>query len=268
MKKKIGLSTLSKYAVIFVLIIVFALLLILSRKKLPEAPQAGDNISQNEISIKNRRSKMDIEQVLVGHMAVFCYIVSCSETKEALLIDPGGDEERLVKMVEKKGLKLKYIVNTHVHSDHTCGNARLKELTGAQIVIHEADAQLLDTYGKQISLQMGFTPSPPADITVKDGDTIDIGKVSLEVIHTPGHSPGGICLLCRGNLFTGDTLFVGGIGRTDLPGASHDQFMKSLQQRLMTLPDDTVVWPGHDYGPQPSSTIGLEKQVNPWLRGG
>ncbi|MCK4760777.1 MAG: MBL fold metallo-hydrolase [Candidatus Aminicenantes bacterium] len=211
---------------------------------------------------------MDIEQVLVGHMAVFCYIVSCGKSKEALIIDPGGDEERVVKMIEEKGLNLKYIVNTHVHSDHTCGNAKIKELSGAQIVMHELDSQLLATYGRDISLQMGFIPSPPVDIKVKDGDHVDIGKLSLEVIHTPGHSPGGICLLCEGNLFTGDTLFVGGIGRTDLPGASHDQFMKSLRERLLKLPDDTIVWPGHNYGPQPSSTIGLEKQSNPWLRGG
>lgn len=210
---------------------------------------------------------MDIEQMPVGRMAVFCYIVACSKTKEALVIDPGGNEEQVVKRIEKKGLNLKYIVNTHVHGDHTCGNAKVKELTGAQLIVHEADNQfLISGVLNGMSRQMGFTPSPPADITVKDGDKIEIGEVSLTVIHTPGHSPGGICLLGQGNLFTGDTLFVGGIGRTDLTGADHNQFMQSIKEKLLNLPDETVVWPGHDYGPNPSSTIGLEKIANPWLR--
>jgi glyoxylase-like metal-dependent hydrolase (beta-lactamase superfamily II) len=210
---------------------------------------------------------VDIEQMLVGQMAVFCYILSCTETKEALIIDPGGNEDRIAERIKQKKLNLKYIVNTHVHGDHTCGNARLKSLTGAQLIVHEEDNKfLIAGVMSQMSRQMGFTPSPPADITVKDGDKIVIGKVSLQVIHTPGHSPGGMCLLAGGNLFTGDTLFVGGIGRTDLPGSSHEQFMRSLKERLLTLPDDTIVWPGHDYGPKPSSTIGLEKIANPWLR--
>ncbi len=113
--------------------------------------------------------------------------------------------------------------------------------------------------------QLGFALSPHADIFVKDGDEITVGDVILKVLHTPGHSPGGICLLGDGNLFTGDTLFVGGIGRTDLPGASMAQFMNSINKRLLTLPIETIVWPGHDYGDRPSSTIGIEKWSNPFL---
>ncbi|MBN1832213.1 MAG: MBL fold metallo-hydrolase [Deltaproteobacteria bacterium] len=210
---------------------------------------------------------MELEQIKVGFMDVFCYIVACPVTKEALLIDPGGHEEQLVERISQKGIELKYIVNTHGHPDHVCGNARVKELTGAKIVMHEKDNEIFTSpAGQERARQMGFTPSPPADITIKDGDRIVVGEVSLEVIHTPGHSPGGICLLVDGNLFTGDTLFVGAVGRTDLPNSSLDQFMDSIQHRLLTLPDDTVVWPGHDYGPKPSSTIGEEKQSNPWLR--
>jgi hydroxyacylglutathione hydrolase len=210
---------------------------------------------------------MELEQIKVGFMDVFCYMVACPVTKEALLIDPGGHEEQLVDRLSQKGLELRYIVNTHGHPDHTCGNAKVKELTGAKIVMHEKDNELFTSpAGQERARQMGFSPSPPADITVKDGDRIVVGEVSLEVIHTPGHSPGGICLLGDGNLFSGDTLFVGAVGRTDLPHSSMDQFMNSIEHRLLTLPDDTVVWPGHDYGFRPSSTIGEEKQSNPWLR--
>ena len=209
---------------------------------------------------------MDIEQMKVGFMEVFCYILGCPSTKEALVIDPAGDEDRIVERIRQKELDLKYIVNTHGHPDHLCGNYKVKELTGAKIIIHELDDKMFNSeQGYEMARQWGFVPSPPADITVKDGDHIEIGDVSLKVIHTPGHSPGGICLLGNGNLFTGDTLFVGGVGRTDLPGASMDQFMKSIREKLLTLPDETIVWPGHDYGERPSSTIGIEKHTNPWL---
>jgi len=212
---------------------------------------------------------MEIEQREVGFMAVFCYVVACPDTKEALVIDPAGDEEAIVQSAEDRGLALKYIVNTHGHADHTCGNGRVQELTGAKIILHTLDDQMFNTpEGHAMARQWGFVPSPPADILVEDGDRITIGHVSLEVIHTPGHSPGGICLYAPGHVFTGDTLFVSGIGRTDLPGASMHQFMKAIRERLMTLPGDTVVWPGHNYGPRPSSTIEIEKKTNPWLGGG
>ena len=200
-------------------------------------------------------------------MDVFCYLVSCPRTKEAVVIDPAGDEEKVVKRIEQKKLRLTYIVNTHGHGDHTCGNAKMRDLTGAKIVVHELDAPMLSSeHGRQMARQLGLAQSPPPDITVKDGDHIIAGDVSLEVLHTPGHTPGGMCLLGEGNLFTGDTLFVGAIGRTDVPGASLAQFMKSIHGRLLTLPGETIVWPGHDYGFRPSSTIADEMKTNPWLR--
>ena len=209
---------------------------------------------------------MDIEQMKVGYMDVFCYIVSCPVKKEALVIDPAGNEEDIVERINQNGLILKYIVNTHGHADHTCGNAKMKDLTGAEIIMHEEDDKLFNSpEGQIMARQMGFALSPHADIFVKDGDEISAGDVTLKVIHTPGHSPGGICLLGDGNLFTGDTLFVGAIGRTDLPGASYEDFMDSINRKLMTLPEETIVWPGHDYGDRPSSTIGIEKWSNPFL---
>jgi len=210
---------------------------------------------------------MYLEQIKVGFMDVFCYLVGCPDSKECLVIDPAGDEERVLERIQERNFSLKLIVNTHGHPDHTCGNARIKESTGAEIVMHPADDHMFNSSdGRNMSRQMGFSPSPPADKHVEDGDLIRVGNISLEVIHTPGHSPGGICLLGDGNLFTGDTLFVGAIGRTDLPGASLQQFMESIRGRLLTLPGETVVWPGHDYGMRPSSTIEDELRTNPWLR--
>lgn len=210
---------------------------------------------------------MEMEQLRVGFMAVFCYLIWCDRTQEALVIDPAGDEDRVVEHIRNKGLHLKYIVNTHGHGDHTCGNARVKELTGAEIVMHRLDDELFNSpEGQKMARAWGFAISPKADIHVDEGDEIRVGDVALNVIHTPGHSPGGICLLNDGHVFTGDTLFVGSIGRTDLPGSSLNQFMQAIKEKLMTLPRETIVWPGHDYGDKPSSTIGIERVTNPWLR--
>jgi len=188
---------------------------------------------------------MLIKQLEIGYMDNFCYIVGCEKTRKALVIDPGRDVDRIVSAAEKQGLEIEAIVNTHAHGDHTAGNAELKSLTGAKIIIHALDAA-------------GY---PKADVFLKDEKTLQLGAITFEVIHTPGHTPGGICLHAQGNLFTGDTLFVGDSGRTDLPGGDRPTLGKSIR-RLMQLPDDTIIWPGHDYGPTPTSTIGWEKRNN------
>jgi hydroxyacylglutathione hydrolase len=198
-------------------------------------------------------------------MAVCCYIVSCPKTGKAAVVDPGGDEDRILAEVKKAGLTVEYIICTHGHPDHVCGNRRIKEATGAAIIMHSADAAFFGQAEiRNYFSMLGLEPSPPVDRLVEDGDIIEIGEERLEVIHTPGHTPGGICLLCGSDLLTGDTLFVGGIGRTDFPGGSHQELMDSIRTRLGSLPGDTVVWPGHGYGGS-KSTLAEELRTNPYL---
>jgi len=209
---------------------------------------------------------MFLKQMQVGHMAIFAYIVGDEASGEALVIDPAANVDGLISEAQKKGFTIKYIVNTHGHVDHISGNQDMKKKTGAQIIIHEADADMLVSTPSMVLRMFGAKPSPPADITVKEGDTISVGKVSLKVIHTPGHTPGGMSLYMDGYVFTGDTLFVGGVGRTDLPGGSWSVMSSSIREKLLSLPDDTVVLPGHNYGPSPTSTIARERKANMFLR--
>ena len=209
---------------------------------------------------------MIIKQLKVGFMDVFCYILGCEDTQQGLLIDPAGDEERVLKTARTLGLDIESIVNTHGHPDHSCGNRKIKEKTGAKLYLHADDDRLFNSSeGGAMAMQMGFTPSPPADVLVKDGDRIPFGQYELTVLHTPGHSPGGICLHVENNLFTGDTLFVEAVGRTDLPGGSLETLLKSIREKILSLPDDTIIWPGHDYGRSPSSSVAFEKKHNPYI---
>ena len=209
---------------------------------------------------------MHLEQIMVGPMAVFAYLIGDPETKEAVLIDPAANEEMLVERVAERGFELKKIINTHGHADHISGNKVIKDLTGVPIVIGAQDAEYLTPQYADRCRAFGFNPSPPADETVVHGDIIRVGKLGLEVRHTPGHTRGGICLVAEGHVFTGDTLFVGSIGRTDLGGGSFEQLMDSIATQILTLPEETFVWPGHAYGPRPKSTVGQERQTNPYIR--
>ena len=209
---------------------------------------------------------MFLKQMQVGHMAIFAYIVGDPERGEGLVIDPAANCSGIIKVAQQNNLNIKYIVNTHGHVDHISGNTEMKKKTGAQIVIHKDDAELLVFTPPMVFKMFGAEQSPPADITVNDGDFITVGGISLKVIHTPGHSPGGMSLYTKGYVFTGDTLFVEAVGRTDLPGGSWQVMHRSLKERLCTLPDDTKVLPGHNYGRMPTSTIGHEKMYNPYIR--
>lgn len=212
---------------------------------------------------------MIIEQITVGEMAVFCYVIACDQTREAAAIDPAGDRddiEKIISVLEEKDLQLSYIINTHGHADHTFGNQLLASRTGAKTVMHELDDDLFTTEeAKAWAAAFGLSAAPPVDIRITDGYKLPLGKLTLEFIHTPGHTPGAVCVLVKNNLITGDTLFVGAVGRTDLPGGSMETLLNSIKEKLLPLPEDTVVWPGHDYGDQPTSTMGREKETNPYI---
>ncbi|MCI5120553.1 MAG: MBL fold metallo-hydrolase, partial [Candidatus Electrothrix sp. AUS4] len=183
---------------------------------------------------------MRIQQLTVGMMSVCCYIVSCEKTGKAAIIDPGGDEDKILAACKQHSLDVVYIINTHGHPDHVCGNGPVRKATGAQIIMHRADAEFFGTSdAKSYFSMLGLPESPPADILIEHGEEIVIGEETLTVIHTPGHSPGGVCLYNKPDCFTGDTLFVGGVGRTDFPGGSMPQLSQSIKERLLTNPPNT-----------------------------
>lgn len=211
---------------------------------------------------------MHIHQMTVGMLQVCCYIVSCEETLEAVIIDPGGEEEQIIHYCAQHKLQVRYLIATHGHPDHVCGNAALQKAFSARIVIHTDDAMFFwQPEARRYFSMIGLPESPKPDLLVKDGDTITFGLERLQVIHTPGHSPGGMCLYSAPNCFTGDTLFAGGVGRTDFPGGDTQALLQSIRTRLLPLPAETIVWPGHGYGGL-RSTIGEEARENPFLQEG
>lgn len=206
---------------------------------------------------------MLLETIEIPGFYTNCYLVGCEATGEAAVIDPGGEAGRILRAIKQKRLKVRYIINTHGHIDHIAANGPVKESTGASILIHAADAPYLVDGRKNLCFYLPEAPGtlPPADRTLHEGDLITVGSIGLLVIHTPGHTPGGICLKADGIIFTGDTLFAGSIGRTDLPGGSYEQLLRSIQEKLLVYPDQTVIYPGHG----PRSSLGIERVTNPFL---
>ena len=205
---------------------------------------------------------MIIKKLEVGPIMANCFILGCESTKEAVVIDPGDDADRILMELAKSELNVKYLINTHGHFDHVGANKRMKEVTGAQLAIHPDDEPMLNELSHSASMfGLSADNSPPADILLKDGDEITFGEITLKVIHTPGHSKGGICLYTEGHLFAGDTLFAGSIGRTDLPGGDYDTLILNIKQKLLAFDDKTIVYPGHG----PETTIGKERDSNPFL---
>lgn len=192
-----------------------------------------------------------------------CFVLGCEETKKAAVIDPGDETDKILMALAQDGLTVEQIINTHCHFDHAGGNKKMVDATSAPLVLHPAEIPVLDNLASSAARWgLSADPSPPPDREVDDGDTITFGNINLTVIHTPGHSPGGICLHTDGHVFVGDTLFAGSIGRTDFPGGSHETLLASIREKLFRLDDDVRVYTGHG----PETTIGTEKQTNPFVR--
>ncbi len=205
---------------------------------------------------------MIFRMLSVGPLETNCYILGDEKSKEAVVIDPGGDFEEIEQELEKLQLKVKYLILTHGHFDHTGALAQLKKTTGAEILIHSADAVMLSSTGQaQPFFLEGSSEDCSADRMLQEGDKIRFGEYSLEVLHTPGHTPGGISLVIDKIIFTGDTLFCGSVGRADLPGSSYKKLINSIRTKLLSRADDYVIYPGHG----PESTIGGERRNNPFL---
>jgi len=203
-----------------------------------------------------------IEKLEVGMIMANCYIVGCEKTRQAVVIDPGDEGDRILYRLADNKLTVAYIINTHGHFDHVGANKQLKEATGADLLIHEADAPMLSMLSEMAeSFGMAMDNSPPPDRTLKDGDKITFGDITMDVIHTPGHTPGGISLVTDKKAFVGDTLFAGSIGRTDFPGGDFNTLIESIQKRLFPLGDDVTVYCGHG----PETTIGMERRTNPFV---
>ena len=205
---------------------------------------------------------MILKKLVVGPLATNCYIIGSESSKEGMIIDPGDEAEVILRNVKDLELEIRFIVLTHGHIDHIGALKEVKEATGAEVAIHADDAQALQENSVSTLLDLSYPTPLPADRLLKDGDSMDIGDLHFLVLHTPGHSPGCICLLGQGVMFSGDTLFNYGIGRADLPGSNYSQLMNSIHTKLMTLSDNTTVYPGHG----PDTTIGAERSGNPFLQ--
>jgi glyoxylase-like metal-dependent hydrolase (beta-lactamase superfamily II) len=207
---------------------------------------------------------MKIDVITVGPLEENCIITYCEKHRAAIIVDPGDSGKRIIKFIEEKQLIPKLVLNTHCHADHVGGISAVVEHFQIPFMCHQADEWMLtDTEQQEMANYIGLKLPPKNDATVTDGEVVDLCEdFSLKVIHTPGHTPGGISLLAGGNLIAGDTLFQNSIGRSDLTGGDHETLIKSIREKLFTLPEDTVVYPGHGE----TTTIGHEKMHNPFLR--
>ncbi len=205
---------------------------------------------------------MIIRRLEVGPLVTNCYIVGCENTGIGAIIDPGGDADLIYNTAIGLGLDIKFIINTHSHFDHTAGNKRMKELTGASIVIHPLDAPALERMSASAALFGFFVDnSPPPDITVEEGDILEVGEIAFKILHTPGHTPGSISLYTDSIVFVGDLIFQGSIGRTDFPGGDYETLINSVKTKIFPLGDDVVIYPGHG----PETTVGRERRYNPFF---
>jgi len=205
---------------------------------------------------------MILDSAEVGRVQCNCYVVGCEKTREGIIIDAGGDADIIMELVKRRGLAIKYYICTHAHFDHVEGLKDMVLHMKAPVLLHEEDLPLYSDLPAQGALfGMALDPTPPCSHFVKEGEKIRFGELEITVLHTPGHSPGSISLQCGDSVFTGDTLFAGSIGRTDLPGGSYERLIQSAKEKLMSLDDAVRFYPGHG----PATTCGEEKKFNPHL---
>lgn len=205
---------------------------------------------------------MIIKELAVGPIMANCFILGCEETQEAVVVDPGDEANRILLILADLKLNVKHILNTHGHFDHVGGNKKMKEATGADIMIHPLDAPMLGNLSASAAAWgMSAEDSPKPGRTLEDGDKISFGNITLTVLHTPGHTPGGISFSTKGCVWVGDTLFAGSIGRTDFEGGDYNTLISSIKNKLFVLEDDVRVFTGHG----PETTIGKEKRSNPFV---
>ncbi|MBI5305023.1 MAG: MBL fold metallo-hydrolase [Chloroflexi bacterium] len=206
---------------------------------------------------------MILDTLVVGPLGVNCYLIGDAETRQAIVIDPGGNARDILKAIERLKLQVTLIVNTHAHFDHVIALSEIRVATRAPFVLHAEEAPVL-AHAQASAALFGMTvrQPDPADRLLEEGDDIRVGSLAFKVLHTPGHTPGGLCLSGEQCVITGDTLFQGSIGRTDLPGGDYVTLMQSIRDKLLMLPDATVVYPGHG----DATTMGEERALNPFLR--
>ncbi len=205
---------------------------------------------------------MKYELVIVGALETNCYLVYCEETRACAVIDPGADPEKIVAAIADLELKPVIVLNTHGHVDHIGGNSDIVRKYRVPLAMHAADTGMLQVSDYiELSLLLGARNSPPPDRLLAEGDEIAVGRITLRVMHLPGHTAGSVGFVAAGVLFSGDTLFCGGVGRTDLPGGSWKDLERSIRERILTLPEETIVLPGHG----PWTTVEQERNSNPFL---
>ncbi len=204
--------------------------------------------------------RMEVRRRRSEPFGVVSYVAVCTRRREGVIVDPGGDPEKILDMVREMGATVRYILNTHMHPDHTRGNVALSKALSVPVAAHKADVEFFSTErGQEASRrELGMPPAESPDMALSDGQVLQVGDVNFIVLHTPGHTPGSACFYAAGELFTGDTLFVGDMGRTDLTGGSLEDLKDSIRAKLFPLPRETVIHPGHDFGGPPWSTLGVE----------
>jgi|MTBAKMStandDraft_1061839.scaffolds.fasta_scaffold07328_3 glyoxylase-like metal-dependent hydrolase (beta-lactamase superfamily II) len=234
----------------------------------------GRRCGEKVKELLRRKENMDQQQpqagitrLVTGGYRVNTYIVSCPETKQGIIIDPGGEAEKILAAIAALGVRIRYIFNTHGHADHIVANTELRQALDAPVCVHEADADFFTRPEVRAAAkrELGLEAPAGVDVRLKDGDSIPVGRLAVRVLHTPGHTPGSCCFLVGGDLFTGDTLFVGDVGRTDLTGGSLELLLRSVKEKILPLPPETTIRPGHDYGETPTSTLAWEMKENPYI---